>query len=700
MFKKILSVMLSVMLLVTLTVTANGFALDEDVDMDMGEEDPVTYQTFAITDLNGKYKTQGRTSIINNLLMVDYSASGIEFSAFCEGDVSVTFNAASLTSGDEGGCYFTVIVDGVKKARDFCRLTATGDTTVKLAEDLVLGNHTFEIYRQTEIERATVGIKSITLSGSFLKAPQNNDLYVEFVGDSISTAYSNLTTNGSGVTYSYPKYQDVTQGYAYLTARALGADWSIVAMQGIGARYGYRTDVGDIQMQNVYPKLRYNKDKTTNYDFAREPDYVVIALGTNDINTYSSKFSATLDDVKTGFKDMLSLVRSKNPNAKIVWAYNMMTSKANEIITAVINEAGGAKKGYYSVKLTQNTAGGQGHPYYTSHQTIANELSAFIGNLVKPHAEKGDVDGDKTLDLNDLVALAQYVADWDIEVASAALDVNGDAVVNLNDVTHFAQYLAGWDVYLGEQILDFTKGVNGVVNKTYATYTDSTGTTMPYQLLLPKNYDENKEYPVVLYFHGASGKGNDGVKNSEHLDPFYKNSENAKILSNAIVIAPQCPQTGDEVWGSYAGWWRYNDDGKDTLNVAMRLLEDVVFNNYKYDASRFYVMGVSMGGEATWKTLEKYGSKIAAAVPICGSRIGNTKFEDATKFKDVAIWMHHGTADTTIPFTDSETRYNNLIAVGAQNVTFTKYEGLNHDIWDDVAANNEVMKWMFEQNKY
>ena len=253
---------------------------------------------------------------------------------------------------------------------------------------------------------------------------------------------------------------------------------------------------------------------------------------------------------------------------------------------------------------------------------------------------------------------------------------------------------------MGEQILDFTKGVNGVVNKTYATYTDSTGTTMPYQLLLPKNYDENKEYPVVLYFHGASGKGNDGVKNSEHLDPFYKNSENAKILSNAIVIAPQCPQTGDEVWGSYAGWWRYNDDGKGTLNVAMRLLEDVVFNNYKYDASRFYVMGVSMGGEATWKTLEKYGSKIAAAVPICGSRIGNTKFEDATKFKDVAIWMHHGTADTTIPFTDSETRYNNLIAVGAQNVTFTKYEGLNHDIWDDVAANNEVMNWMFEQNKY
>ncbi len=123
-----------------------------------------------------------------------------------------------------------------------------------------------------------------------------------------------------------------------------------------------------------------------------------------------------------------------------------------------------------------------------------------------------------------------------------------------------------------------------------------------------------------------------------------------------------------------------------------------VLEKYNCDANRLYVMGVSMGGEATWKTLEKYGNKIAAAVPICGSRIGNTAFEDVTNFKDVPIWMYHGTADTTIPFTDSETRYNNLIAAGAENVTFTRYEGLNHDIWDDVALDTEMIDWLFKQN--
>lgn len=447
-FKKLLSVILSVILIMVFTVTANVFALDEDVDLDMSEDEEM-YQSYAVTALKGKYKTQGRTSVINNLLMVDYSASGIEFTANCEGDVSVTFNATSIISGDEGGCYFTVIVDGIQKARDFCCLTTTGDTTVKLAENLSFGKHTFEIYRQTEIERATVGIKSITLNGEIQAAPANRDLYVEFVGDSISTAYGNLTTSGSGVTYSYPKYQDATQGYAYLTARALDADWSVVAQQGRGAKYGYTTE----NLQDIYPKLRYNKDKNTDYDFTRQPDVVVIALGTNDIGTYSSRFQATLDDVKTGFKEMLSLVREKNPNAKIVWAYNMMTGGANNIITSVIDEAGGAFAGYYSVKLTQNTKGGNGHPYYTAHETMANELSAFIEEVVEQNDfATGDLNNDDILNLKDLVLLAQYAASWqDLEVAKTlAADVNGDKVADLKDVTHLAQYLAGWDVELGK----------------------------------------------------------------------------------------------------------------------------------------------------------------------------------------------------------------------------------------------------------
>ena len=42
-------------------------------------------------------------------------------------------------------------------------------------------------------------------------------------------------------------------------------------------------------------------------------------------------------------------------------------------------------------------------------------------------------------------------------------------------------------------------------------HTNATG-TLPYRLLLPKNYDPGRTYPVILYLHGAAGRGKDNLK--------------------------------------------------------------------------------------------------------------------------------------------------------------------------------------------
>ena len=36
----------------------------------------------------------------------------------------------------------------------------------------------------------------------------------------------------------------------------------------------------------------------------------------------------------------------------------------------------------------------------------------------------------------------------------------------------------------------------------YQTYQDD-GNIMPYRILLPKKYDENKKYPLLVFLHGA-----------------------------------------------------------------------------------------------------------------------------------------------------------------------------------------------------
>ena len=62
----------------------------------------------------------------------------------------------------------------------------------------------------------------------------------------------------------------------------------------------------------------------------------------------------------------------------------------------------------------------------------------------------GDLNNDKSVNLADLVLIAQYVAKWDIEVYTNVANVdynfteNGDDMINLQDVNYLAKHLAGW----------------------------------------------------------------------------------------------------------------------------------------------------------------------------------------------------------------------------------------------------------------
>ena len=331
-----------------------------------------------IASVVNNIKQQGRNTLKNGTLWLDFSASGIEFTANCEGTVALnlTVNSIKNTDATYGGVYFTVIVDGNKKDRALCRITETGTVTLTLAENLPAGNHTFEVYRQTEHRGAEIGISSITMNGTIGTKPADSNVYIEFIGDSISTGYGALGTSSSAGDANSPLYQDATVAYPYLTAKALGADFSDVCYSGIGAKYGWQ----DPNMHTFYPYQRWQYDRTTQYNFnSRQPNVVVIALGTNDIAMESEK-GITVEQRLTGYQEFLDLVRAKNPNSKIIWIYGMMKDDDNARIPQIIENNGGAAAGLYSLELTTNTAGAGYHPSEAGQKKFAEELVAFINN--------------------------------------------------------------------------------------------------------------------------------------------------------------------------------------------------------------------------------------------------------------------------------------------------------------------------------
>ncbi len=519
--KKSIRILISLLLTITLLGTCLSVPLYAET----------TVSGTPITGLEGKYKTQGRTPIVGDTLMLDWTASGIEWEANCSGDVKVTLNATRMGHTDvdaDGGLYFTVYVDGVMQAADLrmpetvdsiwtsnstdypFHITALGDTTFTIATGLSEGKHTFAIYNQTEANMGAFGVKSIDLTGEFLDAPADNELYVEFVGDSITAGHGVL----NNFDVNAPLYEDATRGWPYLTAKALGADWSVLAVSGITAIDGIGWGgAGSVSMQDVYPYEIYYSDKTTTHDFAnsREPDVIVLGLGTNDCWTWNGTGGVTLtDDQKvTGFKTMLTHLRDRNPNAKIVWVYGMMSSAADSYIIQAVSEMGGVGNGYYTLGLEKNTAGGRGHPNLAVQTTYAADVSSFITKITTPvEQEDWEVPTEKPAYIGSGTSADPYLITNGAELYWAVTNENSGVYfklandIILNEMTvDAANGLVSSDVALKEWNTDGDDGVyfkgtidgdNHVIKGLYIDH-EYTGTTKEW----------NMGYGLISHANGA-----------------------------------------------------------------------------------------------------------------------------------------------------------------------------------------------------
>jgi predicted peptidase len=196
---------------------------------------------------------------------------------------------------------------------------------------------------------------------------------------------------------------------------------------------------------------------------------------------------------------------------------------------------------------------------------------------------------------------------------------------------------------------------------------------MGYLLYLPKDYDKQESWPLLLFLHGAGERGDDLKLVKKHGPP--------KLIATGkdfpfIVVSPQCPKER---------WWE---------PIELVALLDELSSKHKVDADRIYVTGLSMGGFGSWRLAAFAPDRLAAIAPICG---GGEKYW-AKQFVHLPVWAFHGAKDTGVPPERSQMMVDELKKKGGKP-KLTIYPESGHDSWTVTYGNPKFYEWLLEQRR-
>ncbi len=199
-----------------------------------------------------------------------------------------------------------------------------------------------------------------------------------------------------------------------------------------------------------------------------------------------------------------------------------------------------------------------------------------------------------------------------------------------------------------------------------------------YLLYLPRDCSkQTNKYPLVIYLHGASQRGNDLNKLKGYGLPYLiEKGQNFDF----IIASPQCPD--DKYW-TLEDWF-------DSLYLDL-------ITKYKIDSTRVYVTGISMGGYGVYGVGMDYPDKFAALIPLCGGCF-DSDTSRICNLKNTPIWAFHGTADTIIPISETE-RIVNALKKCNGNIKYTRLENEGHHLQFLYEKNPEIYEWMLKQKK-
>ena len=370
---------------------------------------------FGMKRNGGKMKTIEKENLIwcgryldhNGIRYFDYSASGFCF--VMKGKRAETVILSDPDSWDEAnkGVLGIFVTEGSDTSiaaipeEPTARITLSQrENHIVLFDSPVEKTVTVSVMKFSEAAFGYAGFKSLELDGDLLSSPESpataSQLKLEFIGDSITCGY--------GIEGVWEKDTFTTQqerpdkAYAFLTAKALGAQVQLCSWSGIGLISNY-VDPETIMLPDTHWLMQANwpyTDKSLSlrlgiepevWDGAGyEPDIVVIHLGTNDISWVRGMEERRLE-YTAQLRQLIEAVHRRSPRAKICCCLGIMGEQLNASVEEAVNlfkkdfPNVAAKAVLFTQQLEEDGIAADWHPSAVTHKKAAELLAEALRTL-------------------------------------------------------------------------------------------------------------------------------------------------------------------------------------------------------------------------------------------------------------------------------------------------------------------------------
>lgn len=252
---------------------------------------------------------------------------------------------------------------------------------------------------------------------------------------------------------------------------------------------------------------------------------------------------------------------------------------------------------------------------------------------------------------------------------------------------------------LSHPIVNAQKLKAGPQDLTFFSSVDESN--QPYAIYIPENFNESKEYPLVVFLHGALSNHRLGLR---------------RVFGEGNIQGPEFgtpgfvpPETDLEVTRFYPEL-----PGVDFIAVApfargtagyQGIPEQDVFDmladvksRFKIDENRMYLTGLSMGGGGTlWIGLTR-PDLWAAIAPVCPAPPAGTEILTGNAL-NFPVHLFVGDRDGLMSNADN---YKAMFEANGVDVEYIIYPGIAHNSWEYAYKDGFIFEWFsqFERNPY